>query len=148
MRVLFKLELDSEHEKKFIEMCEYLYPHYRFSFSNDNAEIGIMDVNIDEWGTGEGFDFKTGSFHWFEFLMRFICIGIDSIYSREILEYYRITNNTPLHVWERRPFLDFWSICNGTHPKRNLIGFAYERFKELTDPTQLTELKVKFGVKT
>lgn len=69
------LELTSEHREKLLEMAEKLFPKHKFSFSNDNGDIGILDVDIDEWGHGK-VTYLTGSIHWFEFCINWLATSI------------------------------------------------------------------------
>lgn len=97
------IKLTEERKSKLLEMCQVLFPKYKFGFGNDVADLGIMEYYKD--------DKEWFFIHWFEFCMCHI--------KSKINELNGIPNHKVLLASDNGILIN--------HP----VDYLYEQFKKL-----------------
>lgn len=104
------IELSEDQKTKLLEMCQVLFPEYKFGFENDNSDLGIMEFYPpnSKW--------KEVTFtHWFEFCLTHL---VDKISNR-----FEIINKENRQIIRDDLYHSIWKL------NHNPIDYLYSQFK-------------------
>ena len=113
------LGLTEEQKEKLLEMCNKLFPEYKFSWEYDMYGRALKQDFNDVLCifTKE----KAFNIHWFEFCMIWLVVKLRS--------FSKIQEHTPTQLMDFYNF--YWDVSNYRMTQVHPVDYLYEQFKKI-----------------